>query len=123
MLSVRIGSHFTAKWEPDVPFTIRVPIRTASAGPLYIGTIRVPHAALNSDSRMELFRHLVEEPITASELVSRMDQTSAQISRELRVLRDADLPVSDRRGKLIFHPVNVDKFIRLSPDLLSTALH
>lgn len=71
---------------------------------------------------MELFRHLVEEPITTSELTSRMDQTSAQISRELRVLSDADLPVSERRGKLIFHRVNVDKIIRLGPDLLSTVL-
>lgn len=120
--SVRIGSHFTVKWEPDLPIIIRVPVRTASAGPLGIGAMRQPLAALNSDSRMELFRHLVEEPITTSELTSRMDQTSAQISRELRVLSDADLPVSERRGKLIFHRVNVDKIIRLGPDLLSTVL-
>lgn len=120
--SVRIGSHLTVKWEPDVPIIIHFPLRTASAGPLGIGAMRQRLAALNSDSRMELFRHLVGEPITTSELASRMNQTPAQISRELRVLRNADLLISERRGKLIFHRMDVDKIIHLGPDLLSTVL-
>lgn len=120
--SVRIGSHLIIKWEPGMPVIIHFPLRVASSGPLGIDAMRQRLAALNSDSRMELFRHLVGEPITTSELASRMGQTPAQVSRELRVLRDAGLLVSERRGKRVFHRVDIDKVINLGPDLLSIVL-
>ena len=127
--SVRIGSHLTVKWEPMVPIIIHFPLRTASERPLGIGAMRQRLAALNSDSRMELFRHLVGEPITTSELASRMNETPALISRELRVLRNADLlipkslrqthlPPNGRRQK--YSPRSrstVDSAVFIKPDL------
>lgn len=120
--SVRIGSHLTVKWEPDHPIIVHFPVRTATTEPMGIETMRQRLAALNSDIRIELFRHLVGEPITTSELSARLNQTAAQTSRELRVLREANLLVSERRGKRVFHRMDVDKIIQLGPDLLSTVL-
>ncbi|WP_193627441.1 ArsR/SmtB family transcription factor [Brevibacterium sp. CFH 10365] len=120
--SVRIGSHLTVKWESAQPVIIHFPVRTSTTEPMGIERMRQRLAALNSDFRIELFRHLVGEPITTSELAARMNQTAAQTSRELRVLREANLLVSERRGKRIFHRVDVDKIIQLGPDLLSTVL-
>ena len=120
--SVRIGPHLTVKWEPNLPVIIHFPLRPVSAEPLGTKGMRRRLAALNSESRLELFRHLVGEPITTSELASRMNQPPAQISRELRVLRDSDLLVSERRGKLVFHRIDIDKIVHLGSDLLSIIL-
>lgn len=120
--SVRIGPHLTVKWEPGLPIIIHFPLRPVSAEPLGIDGMRRRLAALNSEARLELFRHLVGEPITTSELASRLNQPPAQISRELRVLRDSDLLVSERRGKLVFHRIDIDKVVHLGSDLLSIIL-
>lgn len=120
--SVRIGSHLTIKWQRDLPVIVHFPLVIANAGPLRIEAMRRRLAAFNSDSRMELFRHLAGEPITTSELSDRMDQNAAQISRELRVLRDADLLISERRGKRVYHRINIDKVVNLGPDLISILL-
>jgi len=120
--SVRIGPHLTVKWEPGLPIIVHFPLRPVSAEPLGIEGMRRRLAALNSESRLELFRHLVGEPITTSELASRLSQSPAQISRELRTLRDSGFLVSERRGKLVFHRIDIDKIVHLGSDLLSIIL-
>jgi DNA-binding transcriptional ArsR family regulator len=120
--SVRIGPHLTIKDDAGLPVVIHYAVHAAEQTPLEIRTIRERLAALASESRMELFRHLSAEPITTSELSQRLNQSPAQISRSLGVLRDADLLVSERRGKLVYHRVNMDRVINLGPDILSTLL-
>lgn len=120
--SVRIGSHLTLKWNPEAPVIVQFPLHIADSAQLNIESMRRRLAALYSDTRMELFRHLANEAITTSELATRLGQSAAQISRELRMLRDADFLLSERRGKHIYHRINLEKIVNLGPDLISILL-
>ena len=120
--SVRIGSHLTAKWNKDAPVIVHFPLHIAESAQLNIDGMRRRLAALNSDTRMELFRHMAGEPITTSELATRIGQNAAQVSRELRTLRDAGLLVSERRGKHVYHRINLERVVNLGPDLISILL-
>jgi DNA-binding transcriptional ArsR family regulator len=120
--SVRIGSHLTIKDAPGYPVVIQYPAHQADEERLGIQQIRGRLAALGSESRMELFRHISAEPITTSELSQRLGQNPAQVSRSLGILRDAGLVVSERRGKLVYHRINAAKVLSLGPDILSTLM-
>lgn len=120
--SVRVGTHLTIKRHQGLPVIIHFPIGSTGADELSIEAMRQRLAALNSSSRMELFRHLAGESITTSELAARMQQNVAQVSRELRVLRSADMLISERRGKHVYHRINMQKVISLGSDLISILL-
>lgn len=120
--SVRADQHLMIKRHPGLPVIIHFPIGITNAGPLTIEAMRQRLASLHSGSRMELFRHLAGEAITTTELSARMGWNPAQISRELGTLRAADLVISERRGKRIYHRLNLEKIINLGPDLISILL-
>jgi DNA-binding transcriptional ArsR family regulator len=120
--SVRIGSHLTVKETPGYPVVIHFAAHQAEHERLGIQQIRERLAALGSESRMELFRHISAEPMTTSELAQRLGQNPAQVSRSLGILRDAGLLVSERRGKLVYHRINAARVLSLGPDILSTLM-
>lgn len=120
--SVRIGSHLTIKDNPGYPVVVHFPANQAAEERLRIGQIRERLAALGSETRMELFRHISAEPITTSELAIRLGQNPAQVSRSLGVLRHAGLVVSERRGKMVYHRINSSRVLSLGPDILSTLM-
>jgi len=115
-----IGNHLTVKDHPGYPVIVHYPLQRDRDPILKITQVRERLQALSADSRMELFRHISAEPMTTSELASRMGQPAAQISRSLRVLREADLVVSERKGKLVYHRIDIKTVLSLGPDLLST---
>lgn len=120
--SVRIGYHLTIKDTPGFPVVLHYPADQAEHERLGIQQIRQRLAALQSESRMELFRHISAEPMTTTELAHRLRQNPAQVSRSLGVLRDAGFVLSERHGKLVYHRINSSKVLSLGPDVLSTLM-
>ncbi|ASN39971.1 transcriptional regulator [Arthrobacter sp. 7749] len=115
-----IGNHLTVKDNAGYPVIIHFPAQTPQEELLQIQQVRDRLSALSADSRMELFRHISAEPMTTSELAGRLGQPAAQISRSLRVLREAGLVVSDRHGKMVYHRIDTATVLRMGPDLLAT---
>lgn len=115
-----IGNHLTVKDNAGYPVIVHFPAQTRQEDLLQIHQVRDRLSALSADSRMELFRHISAEPMTTSELAVRLGQPAAQISRSLRVLREAGLVVSDRHGKLVYHRIDTATVLRMGPDLLAT---
>lgn len=115
-----IGNHLTVKDHAGYPVIVHFPAQAGQKEVLKIQQVRDRLSALSAESRMELFRHISAEPMTTSELATRLGQPAAQISRSLRVLREADLVVSERRGKLVYHRIDTAIVLRLGPDLLAT---
>lgn len=118
--SVRQAPHLTIKDSPGLPVIVHFPAGSSAAEPFSIEEVRRRLAALASETRMELLRHLCAEPITTSELAIRLGQNPAQVSRSLGVLRDAGLLVSQRSGKLVYHRVRMDTVLNLGTDILAT---
>ncbi|GAA3699113.1 DUF5937 family protein [Arthrobacter ginkgonis] len=118
--SVHIGPHLTIKDTAGFPVVIHYAAQSVEEERLGIRELRERLAALASEARMEIFRHLSAEPITTSELALRLGQNPAQVSRSLGVLRDASLLVSERRGKLVYYRINTARVLNLGPDILST---
>lgn len=118
--SVRIGPHLTIKDTAGFPVIVHFPAHAPEEERLGIRQVRERLAALASEARMEIVRHLSAEPITTSELALRLGQNPAQVSRSLGVLREAGLLVSERRGKLVHHRIDTDRVLSLGPDILAT---
>ncbi|MFF5792912.1 DUF5937 family protein [Paeniglutamicibacter sp. NPDC012692] len=115
-----IGNHLTVKDNAGYPVIVHFPAQTRQEELLQIQQMRDRLSALSADSRLELFRHISAEPMTTSELAVRLGQPAAQVSRSLRVLREAGLVVSDRHGKLVYHRIDTATVLRMGPDLLAT---
>jgi DNA-binding transcriptional ArsR family regulator len=116
--SARVWPHLTVKSE----HTSCVVVQYAAHGTAHL-TLRDLHRrlmALTSPARMELCRHLLGEPITTSELAARLGSSEPQVSRTLRILRDAGLVRSTRDGKLVRHRLATDVIQRLGHDVLAT---
>ncbi|MEU9609254.1 DUF5937 family protein [Streptomyces sp. NPDC048057] len=119
--SARVWPHLTVKNEH--PSCVVVHYAARGTTPDEQLTVRDLHQrlmALTSPARMELCRHLLGEPITTSELAHRLGSTEPQVSRSLRVLREAGLIRSTRDGKLVRHRLATDVIRRLGHDVLAT---
>jgi DNA-binding transcriptional ArsR family regulator len=119
--SVRVWPHLTVKNEHSSCVVVQYAARgTAPAGHLTLRSLHDRLLALGSPARMELCRHLLGEPITTSELATRLGSSEPQVSRTLRTLRDAGLVRSTRDGKLVRHRLATDVIRRLGEDVLAT---
>lgn len=120
--SVWTGAHLIVKDSPGYPIVIHFPAAQPDRERLSIRQVRNRLAALSSESRMELFRHISAESMTTSELAIRLKQPAAQVSRSLGILKEAGLVLSDRRGKQVYHRINSEAVMNLGPDILATLL-
>ncbi|EFL25426.1 hypothetical protein SSOG_05140 [Streptomyces himastatinicus ATCC 53653] len=93
----------------------RCPAATAPAG-----SPRTPTGAAAGCSPAATASHRAGEPITTSELATRLGSSEPQVSRTLRTLRDAGLVRSTRDGKLVRHRLATDVVQRLGQDVLAT---
>ncbi|MGR3938822.1 DUF5937 family protein [Streptomyces sp. BRA346] len=119
--SARVWPHLTVKHEHPSCVVVQYPARRATSdGQLTLRDLHDRLMALTSPARMELCRHLLGEPITTSELAARLGSSEPQVSRTLRILRDAGLVRSTRDGKLVRHRLATDVVQRLGQDVLAT---
>lgn len=71
-------------------------------------TLTAVMKALSDKNRLEIFRLIAGqvEPICVCDIVDRFDIGQSTVSHHLRVLREAELIVSSRRGNWAFYSVD-----------------
>lgn len=77
--------------------------------------------ALSVETRVRIVEMLKGHPLCVNALASRLKITPAAVSQHLRVLRDADLVIPDRRGYHVHYAINPTTLARwkeLADDLL-----
>ncbi|MBW7996317.1 MAG: winged helix-turn-helix transcriptional regulator [Candidatus Glassbacteria bacterium] len=62
--------------------------------------------ALSVVSRVKIIQLLKERTLCVNALAARLEITPAAVSQHLRVLRDADLLTTDKRGNSVHYQVN-----------------
>ena len=65
--------------------------------------------ALSVDNRIKIVQLLKERSLCVNALAGRLKITSAAVSQHLRILRDADLLIAEKRGNFVHYEVNIDK--------------
>jgi len=77
--------------------------------------------ALSVETRVRIVQLLKKQALCVNALASRLDVTPAAVSQHLRVLRDADLVIPDKRGYYVHYAVNektLESWKKLSDELL-----
>jgi DNA-binding transcriptional ArsR family regulator len=124
--SAHARPHLIVKDDPPYPVVVHFPVeRTDSANPAERATlaqVRLRLAILSEPARLELCRHLVNEPITTSDLSVRTGMTSPQVSRHLGRLREAGLLTSRRDGRQIYHRLDTNCLMHLGVDVLTSII-
>jgi len=78
--------------------------------------------ALSSQTRVCILRMLKQRALCVGALAARLDITSAAVSQHLRILRDADLVVPDKRGYYVHYLLNrktLEQWRQVADDLLT----
>lgn len=81
--------------------------------------IRERMLVLTDAGRLEICRHLINEPCTTTELAWRTGMTQPQVSRHLRRLREAGLVVSARHGRTVQHRIQTSRLYGIGYDLVA----
>jgi len=79
---------------------------------------------LSVDTRVEMLRLLKRRALCTGALAARLGISSAAVSQHLRILRDADLVVPQRRGNFVHYRVNektLAKWKAMASEVLSIA--
>ena len=79
--------------------------------------------ALSSDARVRILQMLKQRALCVGALAARLDVSSAAVSQHLRILRDADLVVPDKRGYYVHYRLNrktLEQWRQVADDLLTT---
>lgn len=121
--SFAVAPHLTVKVDRiERSAFIQLPLVRSGTPEYSLHQIRDRVRCLSSTFRLEICRHLASESMTTSELGYRLGVGAPQVSRELRVLREAGLLVDQRQGKLVFHRLDVEAVTALGPDIVRTML-
>jgi DNA-binding transcriptional ArsR family regulator len=121
--SIHARPHLIIKVDPGFPIVVHFPIdATADSGRETLAQVRLRLAILSDPGRLALCRHLVNEPITTSELAARTTMTLPQVSRHLARLRETGLLVSRRDGRMIYHRLNLQRLMHLGVDILTAII-
>jgi DNA-binding transcriptional ArsR family regulator len=65
--------------------------------------------ALSVDNRIRIVQLLKERTLCVNALAAKLKITPAAVSQHLRILRDADLLIADKRGNFVHYKVNKAK--------------
>lgn len=79
--------------------------------------------ALSSDARVRILQMLKQRALCVGALATRLSISSAAVSQHLRVLRDAELVVPDKRGYYVHYRLNrktLEQWRQVADDLLTT---
>jgi ArsR family transcriptional regulator len=77
-------------------------------------------AALASTPRRSILAYLSEASLTAGEIAERFDMTKPSLSKHLRILEEAGLVKSDKRGQFVHYSLADDNLLGKLHDLLAT---
>ena len=78
--------------------------------------------ALSAAARVRIVQLLKDRDLCVNALAAQLDISSAAVSQHLRVLRDADLVVAEKRGYYVHYRINAETLKRwrqLADGLLS----
>ncbi|MDK1472328.1 DUF5937 family protein [Streptomyces sp. 549] len=92
------------------------------AGPESVRLMERRLEALAHPVRIRLCRNLARAPYTTSELAENLGITAPEVSRHLKVLREAGLLTTRRQGRYVQHRMDVPVVARLGSDLLEAVL-
>ena len=79
--------------------------------------------ALSTPARVQIVTLLKDRNLCVNALAARLEVSPAAVSQHLRILRDADLVVSEKRGNYVHYRINSETLRRwgkLADGLLST---
>ena len=79
--------------------------------------------ALSTPARVQIVTLLKDRNLCVNALAARLEVSPAAVSQHLRILRDADLVVSEKRGNYVHYRINPETLRRwgeLADRLLST---
>ena len=62
--------------------------------------------ALSVDTRVRIVQALQEQALCVNALAERLEVTHSAVSQHLRILREADLVVADKRGQCVHYRLN-----------------
>ncbi|MCF8383251.1 MAG: metalloregulator ArsR/SmtB family transcription factor [Chlorobium sp.] len=79
--------------------------------------------ALSVTTRLEMIELLKHRSLCVNSIAKTLGITSAAVSQHLRVLRDADLVVADRRGYFVHYRVNREALDRMKDDAVRFFQH
>ncbi|GHF94204.1 MULTISPECIES: ArsR/SmtB family transcription factor [Amycolatopsis] len=119
--SVHARPHLIVKVDPEYPVVVHFPVEGDGARDT-LAQVRLRLAILADPARLSLCRHLVNEPITTSDLAARTGMTVPQVSRHLGRLREAGLLVSHRDGRMIQHRLNLQRLLPMGVDVLTAIM-
>ena len=77
-------------------------------------------AALASTPRRSILAYLSEASLTAGEIAERFDMTKPSLSKHLRILEEAGLVKSEKRGQFVHYSLADDNLLGKLHDLLAT---
>jgi len=121
--SAHARPHLIVKDDPPYPLVVHFPVEnTAQVERATLAQVRLRLSILSDPGRLSLCRHLVNEPITTSDLAIRTGMTLPQVSRHLARLREAGLLTSRRDGRQIHHRLDTDCLMHLGVDVLTSII-
>jgi DNA-binding transcriptional ArsR family regulator len=121
--SVHMRPHLIVKVDPGWPVVVHFPVEApADSTRDTFAQARQRLTVLSDPARLSLCRHLVNEPITTSDLAARTGMTMPQVSRHLARLRETGLLVSRRDGRMIYHRLDLNRLMRLGVDVLTSII-
>ncbi len=77
-------------------------------------------AALASTPRRRILAYLSEASLTAGEIAERFDMTKPSLSKHLRILEEAGLVASEKRGQFVHYSLADDNLLGTLHNLLAT---
>jgi ArsR family transcriptional regulator len=77
-------------------------------------------AALASTPRRSILAYLSEASLTAGEIAERFDMTKPSLSKHLRILEEAGLVKSEKRGQFVHYSLADDNLLGTLHNLLAT---
>jgi ArsR family transcriptional regulator len=77
-------------------------------------------AALASSPRRQILAYLSKASLTAGEIAERFEMTKPSLSKHLRILEDAGLVKSEKRGQFVHYSLADDKLLGMLHDFLAT---
>jgi DNA-binding transcriptional ArsR family regulator len=77
-------------------------------------------AALASTPRRKILAYLSEASLTAGEIAERFDMTKPSLSKHLRILEEAGLVTSDKRGQFVHYSLADHNLLGKLHDMLAT---
>ncbi|HZG05734.1 MAG TPA: DUF5937 family protein [Streptomyces sp.] len=107
-------------WQPVIEYPVVSP--ELRAGPSSVELMQRRLEALAHPVRVRLCRNLARAPYTTGELASGLGLTAPEVSRHLRVLRQAGLLTTQRHGRYVQHRLDVTVVARLGSDFLEAVL-